>query len=102
MPRVATIATHDWGDEDMNRKKIIGLTAAACVAMVPTAALAGETVYGSGGSRVAAMDDAEARGRVLARERGTCITTHAMPQNCKQDSGGWMCWVVVANHRGSC
>jgi hypothetical protein len=39
---------------------------------------------------------------VVAAEKHTCITTHATPQNCTQDAGGWSCWVTVANERGSC
>jgi len=69
---------------------------------LPTAAFAGERIWGSGATRTSAMDDAERRGGVVAAEKHTCITTHATPQNCSQDSGGWSCWVTVANEQGSC
>lgn len=85
----------------MTKKRTIAL-AAIILAAIPTAAFAGETVYGSGDSRTSAMNDAEARGRTLASEKRTCITTHAQPQTCRQDSGGWTCPVVVANEHGSC
>jgi hypothetical protein len=86
----------------MDSKKKILLAAALAAVVAPTAAFAGERVWGSGETRTSAMNDAEARGRVLAAEKHTCITTHAAPQNCSQDSGGWSCWVVVANEHGSC
>lgn len=79
------------------------LIAIGCAAIaLPGAAYAGERIWGSGATRTAAMDDAERRGQVVAGEKHTCITTHATPQNCTQDGGGWSCWVTVANEQGSC
>ena len=85
------------------RTKKSALFAIALGAMaLPTAAYAGERIWGSGATRTGAMDDAERRGQVVAGEKHTCITTHATPQNCTQDAGGWACWVTVANEHGSC
>lgn len=83
-------------------KKTLLCTLALAAMTLPTAAFAGERIWGSGGTRTAAMDDAEQRGKVVAAEKHTCITTHATPQNCSQDAGGWSCWVTVANEHGSC
>jgi hypothetical protein len=85
----------------MRTKPVLIAFAFAAIA-APSAAYAGERIWGSGETRTSAMDDAERRGRVVAAEKHTCITTHATPQNCTQDAGGWSCWVTVANEQGSC
>jgi hypothetical protein len=90
------------GEKIMRIKNALLLAASLGAVALPTAAFAGERIWGSGGTRTAAMDDAERRGAVVAAEKHTCITTHATPQNCSQDSGGWSCWVTVANEQGSC
>lgn len=86
----------------MPKYNILGVLGAVCFLIVPTVSIAGTYAYGSGETRSGAMRDAEYRGRLLAEQKSTCITKYASPENCKQDAGGWICWVDVANHRGSC
>lgn len=86
----------------MTKRNVLGIFAAASLLATPTVAFAGTLIYGSGVTRGEAMRDAENRGQQIAKRNNTCITTYATPENCKEDSGGWSCWVVVADHRGSC
>jgi hypothetical protein len=65
-------------------------------------ALFGTAVRGSGGSRAAAMDDADTRARRIAAERGTCITPAKLEECTRESDGTWICTAYVANHQGSC
>ncbi len=90
------------GQHMSNRTAIIlGVLAVAAA----TAAVAGEAVYGYGDTRAQAASSANQNATELAYKRfpgrSNCITP-VRPQDCKQDSGGWVCVAYIANHEGSC
>ena len=82
--------------------KVVG--AAAAAAAVAGSAAAGSPVYGYGNTRAGAAADAEANAKQesYARFKKYSCYTPVRPQDCKEDSGGWVCIAYVANHAGSC
>ena len=75
--------------------------AGAALLMAASSAWAGDAVYGTGGTRTDAYNDAINKAQAEANKRGTCIS-NPDPSNCHQDGSGWVCIVYVANHYGSC
>ena len=65
-------------------------------------ALRGEIVKGWGDTKRAAMEDADARAKKLADEKGTCFTAAKLEDVKKDPDGGWIATASVANHQGSC
>ncbi len=86
-------------------KKRIATIIGAIALAAATAAVAGEAVYGYGDSRSQAAANANYNATAIASKRfpgrSNCITP-VRPQDCRQDSGGWVCVAYVANHEGSC
>jgi hypothetical protein len=88
----------------MKKVKLAALLSFVGVALAPTAAYAGSPVYGYGTTRSAAARDANQNAADASRDRfqrADCYTP-ARPQDCRQESGEWICIAYVANHRGSC
>lgn len=86
------------------KSKITAGLAGAAFAALATVAVAGTAVYGYGDSRAEAVRDAErnVKQESLSRfDRADCYSP-IRPEDCRQDSSGWVCVAYVANHRGSC
>lgn len=73
------------------------------LALLATAAVAGETHYGSSSwSKEGACQNAEARARQSAKTKRTCYEQCDVRQCTKDKDGQFVCFATSANHQGSC
>ena len=75
---------------------------AITTALLATPAVAGTPVKGYGDSKLAAMEQANARVHAEAAKRQTCVSEYATPSTCVEENGVWACHAIVADRHGSC
>ena len=88
----------------MTFRKLLALAGVASL-LITSPAMAGVEVLGYGNSRAEAAANANIAAQEASAQRfggkRNCYTP-VRPQDCRSDSGGWICAAHVANHEGSC